>query len=391
VNDFSPAPDSPIVVPLAILYRDEYLEYNFGQDHALQETRVKLAYELMRSYGLCDGPAERVIPEPASEADILRVHDRRYVEAVKELSASPRADAYEFGLGPGDNPIFAGMYGSAALQAGGTKRACELVATGARARAYNLGGGFHHAMPGKASGFCIFNDIAIGLRHLFDKGLVERVLYIDIDAHHGDGVQWIFYEDPRVLTISFHEDGRFLFPGTGFPDEIGRGKGKGYAVNVPLPPYTRDASYIHALDEIVPPLARAYRPDLIFTQTGADATYLDPLAHLKLTSRTYEAFGTLIDALSRELCGSRWVASTGGGYDLAACARVWTLIAAAMAGVALPDPIDPAWREMCRRATGSAPTTVRDRQVPAGGERVADGVKEVVAAVKELVFPLHGL
>lgn len=220
---------------------------------------------------------------------------------------------------------------------------------------------------------------------------MKRVLYLDIDVHHGDGVQWIFYEDPRVLTISLHEDGRFLFPGTGFPDEIGRGKGKGYAVNVPLPPYTRDVSYLYAVNEIVPPLARAYRPDLIFTQTGADATYLDPLAHLKLTSRTYESVGALIDSLSKELCGGRWVAVTGGGYDVAACARVWTLIAAEMAGATLRNPIDPGWREMCTRATGSAPVSLRDREESGNAERVADGVRLAVASAKEAVFPFHGL
>lgn len=377
--------------PPVVLYRDEYLDYDFGRDHALQEIRVQLAVELMRSFGLFDGPTELARPEPATEAEILRVHERRYVEAVKSLSAAPRSEAYEFGLGPGDNPIFAGMYEASAFQAGGTVRACEVVASGARTRAYNLGGGFHHALPGKASGFCIFNDVAIGLRHVLDRGLVKRVLYLDIDVHHGDGVQWIFYEDPRVLTISLHEDGRFLFPGTGSPDEIGRGKGKGYAVNVPLPPYTRDVSYLYAVNEIVPPLARAYRPDLIFTQTGADATYLDPLAHLKLTSRAYESVGALIDSLSKELCGGRWVAATGGGYDIAACARVWTLIAAAMAGVTLPDAIDPGWREMCTRAMGSAPVSLRDREDSGNAERVADGVRLAVASAKEAVFPLHGL
>jgi len=390
-NAFSPTRDSPAVLPLAVLYSDGYLAYDFGHAHALREVRVRLACELIRSSGLFDGRATLLNPTPALEESILRVHERRYVDAVKQLGMSPKEEAYEFGLGPGDNPIFPGMYESSALQAGGTVQACELVATGQRARAYNLGGGFHHAMPSKASGFCIFNDVAIGLKHILDRGLVHRVLYVDIDAHHGDGVQHIFYDDPRVLTISLHEDGRFLFPGTGFTDEIGQGNGRGYAVNVPLPPYTRDASYLYAVTEIVPPLARAYRPDLVFTQTGADATYLDPLAHLKLTSRTYEAFGNLIDGLTQELCASRWVAATGGGYDVAACARMWTLIASTMAGVDLPNPIDARWRELCRSKTGSAPATLRDVDVASGGERVTEAVREVVADVKTKVFPLHGL
>ncbi len=374
-----------------ILYDDRYLDYSFGKDHAFQPIRHRLAAELLRSYGFFDGPADLVPPRPATEEDLLLVHERRYVEAVRELSARPGSEAYEWGLGPGDNPVFAGMYEAAALQVGGTVQACEAVASGERPRAYNLGGGFHHAMPGRASGFCIFNDVAVGLARLLREGRSKRILYIDIDAHHGDGVQEIFYDDPRVLTVSLHEDGRFLFPGTGFPADSGRGKGQGYAVSVPLPPYTGDASYLHAFEEIVPPLARAYRPDLIFTQTGADAYYTDPLAHLKLTTRTYERVAHTVGALSRELCGGRWVAATGGGYDMAACARVWTLIAAGIGDVGLADEIRPEWRELCRRELGSAPGRLRDAESTGDGVRVSPAVRQVVAEVKAAVFPRHGI
>ena len=375
----------------AVLYDPRYLEYTFGKDHAFQPIRHRLAVELMRSYGLFDGPADLLPPRPGTEEDLLRVHDRRYVEAVRELSAAPREEASEWGLGPGDNPIFAGMYEAAALQVGGTVDACEAVARGDRPRAYNLGGGFHHAMPARASGFCIFNDVAVGLSRILTEGRAKRILYIDIDAHHGDGVQEIFYDDPRVLTVSLHEDGRFLFPGTGVPSESGKGKGAGYAVNVPLPPYTRDASYLHAFEEIVPPLARAYRPDLIFTQTGADAHYMDPLAHLKLTTRAYEGVARTVDSLSKELCGGRWVAATGGGYDMAACARVWTLIAAGMSGAALPDEIRSEWIEMCRREIGSAPARLRDGDTSGDEGRISPAVRQVVGDVKAAVFPRHGL
>ena len=376
----------------AILYNERYLDYSFGGDHAFQPIRHRLACELMRSYGLFDGPADLVPPRPATEDDLLLVHDRRYVDAVRELSEHQRNEASEWGLGPGDNPIFPGMYDAAAVQVGGTVDACEAVVAGERPRAYNLGGGFHHAMPARASGFCIFNDIAVGLARILREGRAKRVLYIDIDAHHGDGVQEIFYDDPRVLTISLHESGRFLFPGTGFPQENGKGKGTGYAVNVPLPPYTRDASYLHAFEEIVPPLARAYAPDVIFTQTGADAYYTDPLAHLKLTTRTYERIAQTVDRLSKELCGGRWVAATGGGYDMAACARVWTVVAAAMAGAELPDAIDPRWRELTKRALGvPAPANLRDQHVGSDDETVSPAVREVVTEVKSLIFPHHGL
>ena len=376
----------------AVLYDERYLAYDFGKDHAFQNIRIKLACELMRSGGMFEGPTELVAPEAASETDLLLVHERRYVDVVRDLSAHPRAEAYEWGLGPGDNPVFAGMFDAAALQVGGTIEACEAVAKGRRPRAYNLGGGFHHAMPGRASGFCIFNDVAVGLARVLEAGLVKRVLYVDIDAHHGDGVQEIFYDDPRVLTISLHEDGRFLFPGTGFPGDTGRGKGKGYAVNVPLPPYTQDASYLFAFEEIVPPIARAYRPDLIFTQTGADAYFTDPLAHLKLTTRTYERVAQTVASLSKELCGGRWVAATGGGYDMAACARVWTVIAAVLAGVDLSDDIDPRWRELTKRTLGvPAPANLRDRPVESDDEAVSPAVREVVAEVKSQIFPHHGL
>ena len=376
----------------AIIYSDAYLDYNFGKDHAFQSIRVKLAYELMRSSAFFNGHADALEPAPATDEDLRIVHERRYVDAVKELSAHPRPEAYEWGLGPGDNPIFEGMYEAAALQAGGTIAACEAVATGERPRAYNLGGGFHHAMPARASGFCIFNDVAVGLARLLKAGLAKRVLYLDIDAHHGDGVQEIFYDDPTVLTISLHEDGHFLFPGTGFPGDIGRGKGKGYAVNVPLPPYTRGASYVYAFEEIVPPLARAYGPDMIFTQTGADAYFTDPLAHLKLTTSTYEHVARVVRNLSEELCGGRWVSATGGGYDLVACARVWTLIAAAMADVELTDELEPEWRALCRRETGLEDPDLRLRdRGRTSDEPVSSAVKNVVREVKSNVFPHHGL
>ncbi len=377
----------------AILYSDRFLEYNFGKDHAFQEIRVKLAVELMASYGFFKGPADLVAPEPATEEDILLVHERRYVDAVKELGEDPRPEAYEFGLGPGDNPVFKGMYAASALQVGATVQALESVARGERPRAYTLGGGLHHAMAGRASGFCIFNDVAVGFTRLLERGLARKVLYVDIDAHHGDGVQAAFYGDPRVLTISLHEDGRFLFPGTGFPEDLGEGKGKGYSVNVPLPPYTRDASYLHAFEEIVPPLARAFRPDVIFTQTGADGHYTDPLAHLKLTTRTYERVAHVVDGLANELCGGRWVSATGGGYDMTACARVWTLIASVLLGAEVGDELPPEWREMCRWEIGSvpAPQHLRDTEEPAEKASVSEAVRETIAKVKAKVFPLHGL
>ena len=376
----------------AIVYDEDFLRYDFGGGHALREVRVELARDLMHAYGLLEG-GDELRPKPAGEAAIRRVHTDEYLSAVRKLSADPNGVSYEHGLGTADNPVFGGMYEAAALQAGATLLACEEVASGRRARAFNLGGGFHHAMPDKASGFCLLNDLAIGIRSLLDDHGVSRILYVDVDAHHGDGVQWIFYEDPRVLTISLHEDGHYLFPGSGFVDEIGKGKGEGYAVNVPLPPYTRDVSYLFAFQEVVPPLARAFRPEVIVSQLGADAHYLDPLTHLMLTTETYEAVGRILDELSKELCGGRWIAAGGGGYDVTAVPRVWTLLFAQMAGARLDDALPVEWLKECKRLAGAVPAdkALRDQGKADEEPHVPHAAKRTVDELKRLVFPLHGI
>ena len=376
----------------AIVYDEDFLRYDFGGGHALREVRVELARDLMHAYGLLEG-GDELRPKPAGEAAIRRVHTDEYLSAVRKLSADPNGVSYEHGLGTADNPVFGGMYEAAALQAGATLLACEEVASGRRARAFNLGGGFHHAMPDKASGFCLLNDLAIGIRSLLDDHGVSRILYVDVDAHHGDGVQWIFYEDPRVLTISLHEDGHYLFPGSGFVDEIGKGKGAGYAVNVPLPPYTRDVSYLFAFQEVVPSLARAFRPEVIVSQLGADAHYLDPLTHLMLTTETYEAVGRILDELSNEMCGGRWIAAGGGGYDVTAVPRVWTLLFAQMAGARLDDALPVEWLKECKRLAGAVPAdkALRDQGKADEEPHVPHAAKRTVDELKRLVFPLHGI
>jgi len=379
-------------VKAAIVYDEDFLRYDFGGGHALREVRVELARDLMHAYGLLEG-GDELRPKPAGEAAIRRVHTDEYLSAVRKLSADPKGVSYEHGLGTADNPVFGGMYEAAALQAGATLLACEEVASGRRARAFNLGGGFHHAMPDKASGFCLLNDLAIGIRSLLDDHGVSRILYVDVDAHHGDGVQWIFYEDPRVLTISLHEDGHYLFPGSGFVDEIGKGKGAGYAVNVPLPPYTRDVSYLFAFQEVVPPLARAFRPEVIVSQLGADAHYLDPLTHLMLTTETYEAVGRILDELSNEMCGGRWIAAGGGGYDVTAVPRVWTLLFAQMAGARLDDALPVEWLKECKRLAGAVPAdkALRDQGKADEEPHVPHAAKRTVDELKRLVFPYHGI
>ena len=375
----------------SLVYHEDYMKYDFGGGHALREVRGRLARDLIEGLGLLKAAEERR-PAPASEPDILAVHDRRYVSVVKRLSEDPRVHEPEFGLEPGDNPPFARMYEAAALQVGGTLLACDLVADGTAPRAYNLGGGFHHAMPARASGFCIFNDVAIGIRRLLDRGF-RRVLYVDIDAHHGDGVQSVFYRDPRVLTISLHEDPRYLFPGTGTVDDVGEGEGKGYAVNVPLPPHTRDEGWMHAFDAIVLPLADAFRPEVLVTQTGADAHAGDPLTHLELTTESYEHAGARFDEISRKVCDDRWIAVGGGGYDVTAVPRIWTLLFAAQVRRRPPDALPEEWLRACRRYANAEPRggTLRDPPVPPEGGRLTRELGKVVEDVRAHIFPLHGI
>ncbi len=376
----------------AFVYHEDFLRYDFGGGHALREVRLKLARDLISAYRLVGGEDE-LRPKPADAAEIGRVHTKEYVSIVRDLSADPHRVSYEHGLGTADNPVFAGMYDAAALQAGATLLACEEVASGRRNRAFNLGGGFHHAFAEHASGFCVFNDLAIGITSLLEDHSVKRILYVDVDAHHADGVQAIFYEDPRVMTISLHEDGHYLFPGSGFTDEIGKGMGEGFSVNVPLPPYTRDVSYLYAFQEIVPPLARAFKPEIIVSQLGADGHHLDPLTHLMLTTETYEAVGRILDDLSKELCSGRWIATGGGGYDLTAVPRVWTLAFSQMVGANLEDALPVEWLKECNQVVGNVPAdkSLRDHVRAEEEAHVPRAAKRTVDELRRTLFPLHGI
>jgi len=381
-------------VQSALVYHEDFLRYDFGAEHALRQTRVQLARDLIAAYGLL-GPdrAQELRPAPADERALRLVHSDEYLDVVRKLSRSPSDVSYAHGLGTPDNPVFAGMYEAAALQTGATRLACEEVASGRRLRAMNLGGGFHHAMPNRASGFCIFNDLGVGIKSLLEGDGIKRVLYVDVDAHHADGVQAIFYEDPRVMKISLHEDGHYLFPGSGFTDEIGAGPGRGYAVNVPLPPYTRDVSYLYAFQEIVPPLARAFRPDVLVSQLGADGHHLDPLTHLMLTTDSYEAVGRIHDELSKELCGGRWIATGGGGYEITAVARVWTVLFSKMLGMDLDEALPVDWLKECNRLVGTVPAdkALRDHVRAEEEAHVPRAAKRTVEELRRTVFPIHGI
>lgn len=347
----------------AFVYSSEYLRYKLSPEHPLNPIRLDLTDTLVETAGLLLPPEVwKEPPRAATEDELLLAHDLPYVERVRELSSSTR-QAYpelDYGLGSGDNPAFRGMHEASSVVVGGSIRAAELVLGGAALHAFNPGGGLHHANRALASGFCIYNDAAVAIAWLRREGL--RVMYVDTDAHHGDGVQWIFYEDPDVLTISLHETGRFLFPGSGGTTERGEGAGLGFSVNVPLQPYTDHASWVECYDLVVPGLARAFRPDVLVTQNGCDGHAVDPLTHLHGLTRTFEHFARRAHELAHELCEGRLVTLGGGGYALwDVVPRAWTSVWAAVSDQPLPEDIPDAWHQRwSSRSPIELPTHMHD-------------------------------
>lgn len=318
----------------AFLYTDAYLDYDYGPTHPLRIIRLKLTYGLIKSYGLLDLPSVQFIPTiKAEEKDLAAFHSEEYLNILKQANEGhPMEDAYFYGLGPGDNPIFPGLFNLSLLLTGATLQAVDFVADGKGEIAFNIAGGLHHAMRARASGFCYINDPVIGIMRLLNRG--KRVAYIDIDAHHGDGVQKAFYETNQVLTISLHESGHTLFPGTGFEYEIGEGEGEGYSVNLPFPPHTEDEVYVRVFDEVVPELVHAFKPDVVVTQLGVDTFYDDPLTNLHLSIFGFERILKKIKNLA-----PRWIALGGGGYNISNVARAWTLAWAVMNGIELNEKL----------------------------------------------------
>jgi len=380
-----------------VVWDESLLAYDLGE-HPLDPVRVELTIALARALGVLDRPGvDLLAPTPAGEAALTRIHRPDYVDAVR---AAPR-DAFfsGYGLGTPDNPIFEGMHESSALVAGATLAAAEAVWRGWARRAVNVAGGLHHAMPARAAGFCVYNDPAIAIARLLDLG-AERVAYIDVDVHHGDGVQEAFYADPRVLTISLHETPLALFPGTGFPDETGAPGAEGSAVNLPLPPGTADAGWLRAFHAVVPSLLRAFRPQILLTQCGADGHWLDPLADLRLSVDGQRATYLALRQLADEHCDGRWVATGGGGYALVEVVpRAWTHLLAVATGEAL-DPATltpPPWRALAagRRPGCQVPLRMTDDVNPAYRpwlpESEPDASDRAIMATRKAIFPLHGL
>ncbi|MCK5552509.1 MAG: acetoin utilization protein AcuC [Deltaproteobacteria bacterium] len=338
----------------AFIYTDRYADYDYGLAHPLRIVRLKLTYELIKAYGLLALPSTRFVEtREATEEELFLFHSRDYVDVLKRASqGSPVGEAFMYGLGPGDNPIFDGLWEWSLLATGASIQGARLVVEKEVDIAFNVAGGLHHAFRDRASGFCYVNDPVITILWLLEQG--KRVAYIDIDAHHGDGVQRAFYGTDRVMTISLHESGNFLFPGSGFEYEMGEGEGEGYSVNVPLYPLTDDETYLWAFEEVVPPLIGEFKPDVMVTQLGVDTFYSDPLTHLCLTTR---GFTKVIEKL-RDL-SIPWVALGGGGYEVGNVARAWTLAWAIMNGVELEDEIPGPFEEIGRRL-GLREDTLRD-------------------------------
>ena len=394
-----------------IVWDPRLVAYDFGPAHPLAPVRVDLTMRLARELGVFDHPQVTLAPAPPADERLLGlVHAADYLAAVRRCSANPRAVDMFRGLGTGDNPTFAGMYEASALVAGASVAAAEAVwrgpAAGGAQHAVNIAGGLHHAMPGAASGFCVFNDVAVAIARLLELG-ATRVAYVDVDVHHGDGVQEIFYDDPRVLTISLHETGKALFPGTGFPDETGGPAAPGGSVNVALPPGTDDAGWLRAFHAVVPPLLRAFAPEVLVTQHGCDSHVNDPLAHLGLTVDGQRAAYAALHALAHEVAGGRWVVTGGGGYDIVGVVpRAWTHLLAEVAGAPL-DPATPTgagWQAHVRGLGGVPPARMTDGGTPrfepwdgrvgsagAAGGGLAAAVDGAVRATRAAVFPLHGL
>ncbi len=335
---------------VALIFSEEYQKYNFGPRHPLRPLRVLLTLSLMEKLGLIENKRlEMISPRLCTQEELEMVHSKNYIEAVKALSENPKdrtVKPYVYGLGPGDNPVFEGMYEASSLISGGSLIAAEKVWKDNEFYvAFNPAGGLHHAMRNKASGFCIFNDIGVAIKHL--KKLQEdiRIAYLDIDCHHGDGVQWLFYDDPNVLTISFHESGKFLFPGTGSTNERGEGGGKGYAINFPLLPGTSNKMFLKLFRSTVPKILQAYEADILVTQLGVDMHHNDPLTQMGLSIKVYRDISQIIKTCVREYCQDKWLALGGGGYLMTVVPRAWSIFLATMLDVELENRLPESWIE----------------------------------------------
>ncbi len=393
-----------------ILWSDELLGYDFGAGHPMASARLDLTMGLSRALGLLDLPGVRVVGvEPAADDELRRVHGADYLAAVRAAGERPAVVARDHGLGTQDTPVFAGMHEASARIVDGSVRGALAVWRGEAEHAVNVAGGMHHAMPDAASGFCVYNDAAVAIARLLDEG-VERVAYVDLDAHHGDGVERVFWDDPRVLTVSVHESGATLFPGTGAVTATGGAGAPGSVVNVPLPAGTDGRGWARAVDAVVPQVLRAFSPQVVVSQHGCDGHRADPLSNLRLSVRTLRWAAERVHALAHELAEGRWLALGGGGY---AVTEVVPFVWAHLVSVAAHEPTAPGgavpaawaqdvgerWATRIRRSLSDAPTDrdpvteAADGALPdwEAGYDPASPVDQAVRAARQAAFPALGL
>lgn len=374
---------------------DDAASYDHGPQHPLRPQRFALTRSLIHDYGLVGGStAVETAGRDATDAELGLVHTDGYVDAVKRAGRGESGSWWQYGFGPGDNPVFPNMHEAATRVTGTTLAAAEAVLSGRALHAFNPAGGLHHAMAGQASGFCVYDDPAVAIALMLAQG-VQRIAYVDLDVHHGDGPQSIFWDEPRVLTVSVHQDGRTLFPGTGGADEIGGEDARGTKVNVPLPPGTGDELWLRALHEVVVPVVVAFAPEVLVTQLGCDTHHLDPLAGLMLTTGAYERAAALLHDLAHEAAQGRWVATGGGGYQWARVVpRAWTIYFAAMVGVELDDELPEQWLARLESIShftgdGTYPRLLRDAPLTGLGGDSAQ-VTAVLGEVRQRVFGYYG-
>ncbi|MFC4388197.1 acetoin utilization protein AcuC [Gracilibacillus marinus] len=297
------------------IYSSNFTDYTFHENHPFNQHRIELTKSLLECHHTLSD-SDIVMPVPIDESLLRLIHTEDYIQAVKKASNDPSIKLpSNYGIGSADTPAFKGMFDAAMLLVSGTITACDLLIQNETDHVVNLGGGLHHGFPDHAAGFCIFNDIAIAIQYILNN-TDWKVLYIDTDAHHGDGVQHCFYDDPRVCTVSFHETGRYLYPGTGKTSERGIKEGFGYSFNFPLDAFTEDESYLHVFNRAIDDICAYYQPDIIISQHGADAHYLDPLTHLHCTMDIFNKIPSKIHQLAHEYCNGKWLALGGGGYDI---------------------------------------------------------------------------
>jgi acetoin utilization protein AcuC len=383
-----------------VVWDDTFTTYDFGPTHPLRPLRLELTMALATQLGVLARPGVTIRAPHVAGDDLLElVHDPLYVASVRRAPDDLMGRlSLRFGLGTGDNPIFARMHEASAFVTGASVDAARAVWEGTAQHAVNLSGGLHHAMRDRASGFCIYDDPAVAIAWLLQAG-ATKVAYVDIDVHHGDGVEAAFWDDPRVLTVSMHESGRTLFPGTGWPDQVGGDAAAGSNVNVALPMGTGDDGWLRAFDAVVPPVLRAFGPQVMVTQHGCDTHSLDPLAHLLMSIDGQRTSYAALHALAHELCGGRWVALGGGGYEpVQVVPRAWTHLLAEATGADVDGVTPDDWRGLASERAGEfAPTHLTDGRVASfrpwdgGSGDPDDALDRAVADTRRHVFPLLGL